>query len=316
MTGLPTGVPRSRARRWFELPAVLLVLATLFWGGNAVVGKLALNYMSGIELSFWRWVLAFVILLPFAWRPCLRDLGYYRRHRWLLLFLALLSVSLYNSLQYVALQWTSAINVGVVSATMPLEVFLLTWLLGQERANWLQKLGLLLALLGVGWVVARGQLQVLTGLQLNPGDLLMLTAVFGFAIYSVLMRKLPRELDKLGLLLLLIFIGSIGILPFYLWDISGRETFTLNTDTALILGYVAIFPSLLSYYFWNKAVLLGGANQAGLFTNLISVFASLLAVIFLGEAFRSYHVIGMTTIFLAILLATYVSKWYSLRQSR
>ncbi|WP_428633265.1 DMT family transporter [Sedimenticola sp.] len=309
-------IDQGKTLRWFERPAVLLVLTTLFWGGNAVVGKFALHYMSGIELSFWRWVLAFFILLPFAWRACLRDLAYYRRHLWLLLFLALLSVSLYNSLQYLALQWTSAINVGVVSATMPLEVFLLTWLLGQERANWLQKMGLLLALLGVCWVVSRGEWQVLAGLQLNPGDLLMLTAVFGFAIYSVLMRKLPPQLDKLGLLLLLIFIGVLGILPFYLWDIHGRETFSLNGDTALILGYVAIFPSLLSYYFWNKAVLLGGANQAGLYTNLISVFASLLAVIFLGEAFRSYHVIGMTTIFFAILLATYVSKWYSQTQQR
>lgn len=302
--------------RWFELPAVLLVLTTLFWGGNAVVGKFALNYMSGIELSFWRWVLAFLILLPFAWRACLRDLAYYRRHLGLLLLLALLSVSLYNSLQYLALQFTTAINVGVVSATMPLEVFLLTWLLGQERANWLQKWGLLLALVGVCWVVSRGDLQVLTGMQLNPGDLLMLTAVFGFAIYSVLMKKLPPELDKLGLLLLLIFIGIFGILPFYVWDISGRETFSLNRDTVLILAYVAIFPSLLSYYFWNKAVLLGGANQAGLYTNLISVFASLLAVVFLGETFRVYHVIGMAAIFIAILLSTYVSKWYSLRQSR
>ncbi|MCW8950160.1 MAG: DMT family transporter, partial [Sedimenticola sp.] len=110
-----------------------------------------------------------------------------------------------------------------------------------------------------------------------------------------------------------IFMGTIGILPFYLWDISGRETLSLNRDTLLILGYVAIFPSILSYYFWNKAVLIGGANQAGLYCNLISVFASLLAVIFLGEAFRPYHVVGMVTIFFGILLATYLSKWYSRR---
>jgi drug/metabolite transporter (DMT)-like permease len=294
-----------------ERPAILLILTTLFWGGNAVVGKYALNFMSGIELSFWRWVLAFVILLPFAWRACLRDLAYYRRHIALLTLLALLSVSLYNSFQYLALQWTSAINVGVVSATMPLSVFLLTWLFGQERANGLQKLGMLLALIGVGVVVSRGELQVLFGLQLNPGDLLMLTAVFGFALYSVLVKKLPTELDKLGLLLFLIFLGTIGILPFYLWDTSGRETLSLNIDTLLILGYVGIFPSILSYYFWNKAVLIGGANQAGLYCNLISVFASLLAVLFLGEAFRPFHVIGMVTIFLGILLATYLSKWYS-----
>ena len=299
-----------------QMPALLLILTTLFWGGNAVVGKFALNYMSGIELSFWRWVLAFLILFPFAWRACLRDLGYYRTHLRLLLLLAILSVSIYNSFQYLALQFTSAINVGVVSATMPLEVFLLTWLFGQERATWLQKLGMLVALVGVCWVISRGDLRLLLGLQLNPGDLLMLIAVFCFALYSVLFRKLPPELDRLGLLLLLIFIGIFGILPFYLWDISGRETFVLQPDTLLILAYVGIFPSILSYYFWNRAVMLGGANQAGLFSNLISVFASLLAVIFLGETLRLYHLIGMSLVFLGILMATYLSKWYLQRQTR
>ncbi|MCW8944645.1 MAG: DMT family transporter [Sedimenticola sp.] len=299
-----------RSNSLFEKPALLLILTTLFWGGNAVVGKFALNYMSGMELSFWRWVLAFICLFPFAWRACRRDFSYYRKHIGLLCLLAILSVSIYNSFQYLALQWTSAINVGVVSATMPLDVFLLTWLFGQERANGLQKLGMLLALIGVGVVISKGDLDLLLGLQLNPGDLLMLTAVFGFALYSVLVKKLPAELDKLGLLLLLIFMGTIGILPFYLWDISDRETMSFNQDTLLILGYVAIFPAILSYYFWNKAVLIGGANQAGLYCNLISVFASLLAVIFLGESFRPYHVIGMVTIFFGILLATYLSKWY------
>jgi len=303
-----------RLGQLLQAPALLLVLTTLFWGGNAVVGKYALNHMSGIELSFWRWVLAFLVLFPFAWRACLRDFAYYRKHLGLILLLAILSVSIYNSFQYLALQWTTAINVGLVSATMPLEVFLLTWLFGQERATWLQKGGMLTALVGVAWVITRGDLQLLIGLQFNPGDLLMLSAVFCFALYSVLYRKLPVELDKLGLLLLLIFIGIFGILPFYLWDIQGHETLSLNLETGLILAYVAIFPSILSYYFWIRAVSVGGANQAGLFTNLISVFASLLAVIFLDEQLRGYHLIGMTLVFLGILMATYLSKWY--RQSR
>ena len=304
------------SRGLLQQPALLLILTTAFWGGNAVVGKAALTYMSGIELSFWRWVLAFLLLLPFAWRRALRDWPYYRRHAGLLLVLALLSVSLYNTLQYLALQWTSAINVGVVSATMPLAVFFLTWLLGQERVDSWQKSGLLLALIGVLAVVSQGEWRILLALQLNPGDLLMLTAVLGFAVYSVLMRRLPPEIDKLGLLLWLILIGNFGILPFYLWDIHGHELLTLDRHTLPILAYVGIFPSLLSYYFWNRAVLVGGANQAGMFCNLIALFASLFAVLFLGESLQPYHLVGMLTIFAGIFMATYLSKWQRARAAR
>ncbi|MCG8427985.1 MAG: DMT family transporter, partial [Chromatiales bacterium] len=223
----------------------------------------------------------------------------------MVIILAILSVSVYNTFQYIALQWTLAINVGVVAASMPLMVFLMTWLMGQERTSWPQRWGAVFALVGVMVIISRGNLQVLLGLQFNPGDLMMILAVFGFGLYSVLLKRLAPEVDKLGMLLVLIFWGVIGILPFYLWDISDGARLELNGSTGLILAYVGIFPSILSYYFWNKAVALGGANQAGMYCNLISVYASVLAVLFLGETLSLFHLIGMFTIFLGIFLATF-----------
>ncbi|MET0100732.1 MAG: DMT family transporter [Sedimenticola sp.] len=285
-------------------PQLLLALTTLFWAGNAVVGKVAVGLISGIELSFWRWVIALVLLTPFAYKAVRKDLAYYRRHWLMMLLLGFLSVSVYNTFQYLALQWTSVINVGVVTATMPLMVFTLTWLAGQERASGYQRLGLLLALFGVLLVITRGDLGVLLGLELNPGDLLMLLAVFSFALYSVLIKPLPDDLNRLGLLWVLVFLGVVGILPFYLWDISRHALLTLNLDTGLILLYVGIFPSILSYFFWNRAIALGGANLAGMFCNLIPVYAMVLAVLLLDEKVTAFQLTGMLGIFAGIFLAT------------
>ncbi|MES9935363.1 MAG: DMT family transporter [Sedimenticola sp.] len=285
-------------------PQLLLALTTLFWAGNAVVGKVAVGLISGIELSFWRWVIALVLLTPFAYKAVMKDLAYYRRHWLMMLLLGFLSVSVYNTFQYLALQWTSVINVGVVTATMPLMVFTLTWLAGQERASGYQRLGLLLALFGVLLVITRGDLGVLLGLALNPGDLLMLLAVFSFALYSVLIKPLPDDLNRLGLLWVLVFLGVVGILPFYLWDISRHALLTLNLDTGLILLYVGIFPSILSYFFWNRAIALGGANLAGMFCNLIPVYAMVFAVLLLDEKVTAFQLMGMLGIFAGIFLAT------------
>jgi len=289
-------------------PILLLIFATAFWGGNAVVGKFALNYMSGIELSFLRWVLAFSLLFPFAIKLAIRDRVYYLQHFRFIAFLSLLSVSIYNTFQYLALQWTGAINVSVVAASVPAVIFAMTWLLGQERANTTQKSGLLLALIGVLYMAFRGEWARMLSLQFNQGDLLMFVAVVSWATYSVLFKKVPTHIDKLGLLLVQMFIGTLGILPFYFLMTDAGTGIPLNTPVLLILAYVAIFPSLLSFFFWNRAVLLGGANQAAMFCNLIPVFATLLAVLFLDEQFTHFHMVGMAVVFIGILLSTYGRK--------
>ncbi len=290
-------------------PVFLLILATAFWGGNTVVGKFALNYMTGIELSFWRWVMAFLLLLPITIKFVIADRHYYRANILFVIFISVLSVSIYNTFQYLALQWTGAINVSVVAASVPALIFALTWLMGQERANTIQKVGLLLALVGVLYMAFRGDLERLKNLEVNPGDLLMFVAVVAWAVYSVLVKKIPGEVSKLGLLLVQIFIGTLGILPFYLYTFNPETSIPIDVDVVLIVAYVAIFPSILSFFFWNRAVLLGGANQAAMFCNLIPVFATLLAVFFLDEKLALFHMVGMVVVFVGILLSIYGRKF-------
>ncbi len=291
------------------MPAILLLTAcTAFWAGNVVVGKAAAAYLPPFSLSFWRWALALAVILPFGWEPLCVQRRWYARHWRFVLLLALLSVAGYNTLQYWALNWTSAINVGVVTAILPIVIFLLTWSLRQERASGYQLGGVILSVLGVGIVVCQGDLAVLLETRLNLGDGLIFIAVLSWALYSVLLRQLPARLNSVGLLTALIVLGLLGMLPLLAWDLAHGRAFPLDANAARILLYVGIFPSVLAFWFWNRAVEMGGANLAGVFNNLIPIFTTALAVGFLDEDLRGFHVMGIALIFAGIYLAARRSK--------
>ena len=296
---------RPRFARGGRSSAVLLLtMCTAFWAGNTVVGKVAAGYVPPFSLSFWRWVVALAVILPFGWRALALERRWYMRHWRFVFLLALLSVACYNTFQYWALNWTSAINVGVITAILPILIFSLTWFLGHERATGYQVAGVVVSVLGVGVVVCRGDLTILVQLQFSIGDGLILIAVSSWAVYSVLLKKLPSTLNSVGLLTALILFGLIGMLPLLVWDIAHGQYFKLDTNTGIILLYVGIFPSVLAFLFWNRAVEIGGANLAGVLNNLIPIFATALAVVFLGEELHSFHVLGIGLIFVGIYLAT------------
>lgn len=287
-------------------PHLLLTLCVLFWAGNAIVGKLASGHIPPFTLSFWRWAFALLIILPFGAASVSRQREFYRKNFRQLCLLALLSVTAYNTLQYWALNWTTAINVGVISASMPMMIILLTGITGSERASLPQLLGVLLATVGVLWVIARADLRLLLELEVNFGDALMLAAVVSWAVYSVMLRRLPPGVDPIGLLTVLIFLGLIGIGPFYGWELAAGERPVIDRQTVLIVAYVSIFASVLAYVFWNYGVRAGGANLAGFFVNLTPVFVAIMAVVFLDESLSSYHLVGIGLVFAGIYLATVV----------
>jgi drug/metabolite transporter (DMT)-like permease len=296
-------------------PHALLTLCVFFWAGNAIVGKIASGHIPAFTLSFWRWVLALIIILPFGFRSVCRQWTFYRNNWKYLLVIAFLSVTIYNTFQYWALNWTSAINVGIISASLPIMILLLTTVTGHEKPNAYQYGGALLAAVGVLYVISRADIEVLLGLGVNAGDGLILAAVLSWAVYSVLLRRLPEDIDQVGLLTMLILLGITGIIPFYAWDLMHGRTFVLDRTAVLVLGYVGIFPSVLAYVFWNRAVHAGGANLAGLFVNLTPVFVAVLAMIFLGERLAVFHLVGISLIFAGIYVATRLANRHVSRDS-
>ncbi len=295
----------STKRCFIASPPILLTLATLFWAGNTVIGKAANPLIPAFSLSFWRWTVAFILILPFGVKFVIKDWEFYRE-KWKYLFLlALISVTAYNTLLYWALNWTTAINVSVVCATMPLVIFIFSWLIGGQKANNRQILGVIFAVFGVLIVITKGEIDVILRLKFNYGDILALMSVICFGIYSILLKKSQINVNQIGLITVFIFFGLIGITPFYAWDLVHEDFFSINNHMVYILLYVGLFPSLLSFFFWNKAIERGGAHIAGMFFNLIPVFSSVFAVIFLKENFTLSHLTGMIFIFSGIYVATF-----------
>ncbi len=282
-----------------------LVLTPLFWAGNAVVARGTVEHIPPLSMSFWRWIIALAILLPFGWPGVWRHRQVVRQHLGSMVALATFSVAAFNSLLYYAALTTTATNIALINSTIPIFVALLAWLLLGDRTRPIQALGIGLAILGILAVVARGDITVLTSLQAQPGDLIMVAAVFSWGLFSVLLRRQAVPLPPLTFLTVQILLGTLVILPFYLADFlfySGG--FTLSQETALPLIYFAIFPGILAYGFWNHGVHQIGPANAAIFMYLTPVFASVLASVFLGESLGLFHVIGGALILAGLLLAT------------
>lgn len=282
-----------------------LVLTPLFWAGNAVVAKGVVGEIPPLSMSFWRWVIALTILLPFGLPGVWRHRHLIREHWLSILALSTFSVAAFNSLLYFAAVTTTATNIALINATIPIMVALLAWVLLGDRTRPVQALGIGLAVLGILAVVARGDLSVLTGLRAQPGDLIMVLAVFSWGLFSVLLRRQAVPLPPLTFLTVQITFGTVVILPFFLVDLlffSGG--FELNRSTAIPMMYFAIFPGILAYAFWNHGVYRIGPAKAAIFMYLTPVFASVLAGIFLGERLGQPHIVGGLLILAGLFLAT------------
>ncbi|TVT32462.1 MAG: DMT family transporter [Marinobacter vinifirmus] len=286
-----------------------LVLTPLFWAGNAVVARATVEYIPPLSMSFWRWVIALALILPFGLPGLWRHRQVIRQHLVTLLVLATFSVAAFNSLLYYAAMTTTATNIALINSTIPIFVALLAWLLLGERTRPVQALGIGLAIVGILIVIGRGDLRIIAQLQAQPGDLIMVAAVFSWGVFSVLLRKHVVPLPALTFLTAQILLGTLVILPFYLGDLLWFSCgFELSGSTALPLAFFAIFPGILAYAFWNHAVHEIGPANAAIFMYLTPVFASILAILFLGESLGLYHLFGALLILAGLLLATRVGR--------
>ena len=216
--------------------------------------------------------------------------------------LGLLGVFLYQMLAYQALALTTALNVLLISATVPLFIALVGWLGFGERITLRLALAIALSLLGMGVVVTRGDWTVLRQLRLNPGDLFMLAAVLVWAAYSNLLKRRPRELSQFGLLATTAAAGIAFTGPVYLWQQGNGTSVVWSPTTLVAVLYIGVFASVLAYAAWNQGVSLVGANQAGLFINLMPLFGGVLAMLFLGERPDAAYLVGALLVFVALAL--------------
>ncbi len=286
------------------LPFLLLALAVLFWAGNWVMARALRFDVPPVALAFWRWTIAFVILLPlsaaalriqwrqvlYAWKP--------------LCLLALLATVLQHIPIYIGLKYTAATNGALLNATSPIFIILLAWIFLGERLGLQAISGIVLSLGGVLWIITRGDVGVLATFNFNVGDLWVLLATLAWAGYTVCLRWRPAKLDPLVFLTSIAAIGVVAMAPLYALEIASGTTMKVNAASLLGIVYVGMFASVFAYIFWNSGVEQVGPGRAGAFMYLMPVFTAVLSMALLGEVLRFYHAIGIVLIFSGIYLSS------------
>ena len=293
--------PAVLSRLWANA-YILLTSTALFWAGNAVVGRAVRDVFPPIGLAFWRWTIALVLILPFALPHLKRDRAALLGAWPVMVLLGTLGIGAFNSMLYTGLTQTSALNAMLLQSAQPGLILLVGAIVMGDRTTMRQIAGAVIAMLGVLAIIARGEPAKLLALRLNWGDLVIALAVFLWAIYSVFLRRKPA-VHPLSFFAATLMVGSVVIAPFYLWELAHGERIVAVPESWAALAYVALFPSILAYLFFNRAVELIGSASTGIYMNVTPVLGAGLAVLFLSETIRLFHLGGLAFILSGVLLA-------------
>lgn len=283
----------------------LLVASNLLWSGNWVIGRAVRDVFDPIALNWWRWLVAALVMAPFGLREACRHAAAIRRHAGLFVLLALTGVVAFQSLVYLGLRTTTAINAVLINAAGPLFMLACSWLLEGDKPSRRQIAGMLISFLGVLIVVSRGQLQTLLQLEFHRGDAWILIAMPMWGLYSVLLKRTPAELRGVAFAFTIAAIGVGLLLPLYVIDVWAEPwRWPAPAELGVVL-YIGIAASVLAFIAWNRGVVVVGANAAGFTLPLLPAFGTALAIVFLGEVFQPFHAVGFVTIVIGVVLATY-----------
>jgi len=286
------------------LAYTLLVLASLCWSGNFIVGKFATLFeIPPLTLNTFRWISVWLILIPFTFKEIYKNLAYIKKNLLAIAFMGVITISTFNSVVYFALNYTQVINAVLVLAIIPAVTIVLSALMKVEKSNISQIFGLILSIIGVGSIISNGDIQRIVSLSFNNGDLWMLVCVLSWALYSTLLKKNKFKLSQFSLIQIMVSVGVIFLIPQYFYEQSIGLELNFNKAFFLILFYVVVFPAIVAYYCWQKGVEIIGPNRATMFIQLMPLFSAVMAIIIFKEKFELYHFVGATFIVSGIYLS-------------
>jgi drug/metabolite transporter (DMT)-like permease len=284
---------------------LMLILCALFWSGNFIVGKFATLYeIPPLTLNFFRWLIVWIVLIPFTFRDILNNIKVIKKSFYPLLLMSITSISVFNSVVYYSLNFTQVLNGALMISIIPVLIVFISFIFNTEKINLSQIFGLILSITGVITIVTRLDFTKIINLDLNKGDLWLLVAMLSWAIYSTMLRTHKTELKYLSFMSVIISIGLIFLFPQFLFEYYNHQVIRFNIPVFLITIYVVLFAGLGSYILWNKAVVIVGPNKAGIFLHLMPVFSSFMAIFLLNEKLMHFHIIGATIIIIGIYLSS------------
>lgn len=282
--------------------ALFALLATFLWSVNMVIASGIKGHIPPVGLAFWRWTVACIVLAPFALKSTIGNLKIVKKHIRYLVLTSVLGITIFNTLIYFAGKTTSAVNLSLIAISIPLFIVVLSRIVFKEKVSNVKMAGITTIITGVLVLISKGSLQSLLNINFTIGDLLMLVACFFFAYYTILVRKKPTELNPKVFLFTVFVIGTLLLLPFYLYEHINYRKVIFDTKTILITSYVGIFASLVSFYLWNEAIRLIGTSKTALIYYLIPIFSGILAYFFLNQAIGFIQIISMGIIVSGLLI--------------
>ncbi len=287
-----------------RLAYILLILASLFWAGNFVIGKFASIYeIPAFSLNFYRWFFVWTILFPFTYKEIYNSKKYIIENFGLFLVLGVTGITIFNSVVYYSLYFTQVISGILMISTIPVMIILISSVLKIEKTNNFQIIGVVLSLVGVFCIITKADLELIKNLDFNKGDLSMTIAMFSWATYSALLKKKKYKLSQISLLQVIISFGFIFLIPIYFIESKIGNPLSFSLPFFSILAYAVLFPAIASYLFWIKGISIIGTNRAGIFLHLMPIFGAILAMIIFKEKFMFYHILGAIFIIIGITLS-------------
>ena len=286
------------------LAYLYLVLAIFCWSGNFIVGKFATLFeIPPLTLNVFRWISVWFILIPFTYKEIFKNLSYIKKNWLVISFMGVITISTFNSVVYFALNYTQVINAVLMLSAIPAATIVLSSLMKIEKTNIFQLIGLLVSIVGIGSIISNGDFQKIISLDFNKGDIWMLVCVITWSLYSTLLKKNKFKFSQFTLIQLMVSVGILFLIPQFFYEKSIGLELNLDKNFFLILTYVAIFPAIAAYYFWQKGIELIGPNRASMFIQLMPLFSAIMAIIIFKEKFEMYHFVGAFFILSGIYLS-------------
>ena len=280
-----------------------LLMTNLFWAINAILARSYMPEVAPIAMNLFRWFGVFILLTPFCLPRVIKNWAMIRPHLLALTGLAILSIVFYNSLLYLAANFTTVVNITLINTLIPIATLLMAWRVLGNRPRLMQFLGMVISILGVLLILTKGQLLHLLSLKFSQGDLLMIAAVVVWALFTVLLKKLSLKLSSINVLYLLIMLGLPFLIVAYAIEAVFFKFYLPSFEHISLFAYLWVFPSILAYIFWTNGVLRLGAESASLSITLMPLFGAVLAIIFLDESIFWFHIAGGVCSLLGMLFA-------------
>jgi drug/metabolite transporter (DMT)-like permease len=280
------------------------IIACIIWSGNFIVARAFIHDVPPVAMSFFRWLVATLILLPFAAPTLNQEKHLILQNKSYFFWTSLFGVAIFNTFLYIAAHTTSAINMALIgTCSSPIFSVFLAVIFLKERVTFFRIAGMLLMLAGIIFLLVKGSWERLTTFHFTTGDLWVLGAAIFFAGYNIMVRKKPQSISPVTFLFTTFMVGSFTLMPFYIWEASTAPAVNWSVNLLLVILYLGAGTSVIAFLLWNISIARLGAARTALFGNLIPLFSSLEAVWLLNEKITTFHLVSGALIVAGLVIA-------------